>query len=126
MTNPEPLDLASIRRRHRAAVDHVSQVTGAATDVWRLVQSDSESIDAIAPTCTNPGHQALADRYTKRFDAPGEVMLDFDCCPDFLIETHHETVAAFLATAFADVPALITEIERLRQSAACAPKGVTS
>lgn len=106
------LNLPEILDRCQRAVDLVARVTETeATGVaWRVVLSDSESPDAVVPLCANPDHNARAAQQ----DVPPEVLFDDECCPYYVIDTHHGLVADFVAATFTDVPALVAEVERLR------------
>jgi hypothetical protein len=67
-----------------AARESLSGLTGGdPTPTWRVVFTDSESPDGIAPVCADEGHDP----------ADGSV---YDCCPEPDIEVGDERVAAYL------------------------------
>lgn len=112
MTDTKWLDVEPIRERHKNAVAALEKFLDGdfgrhtvSASVWRVVQSDSENMDAIAPWCGDRRHREFGDD-------DGRVR---ECCDVGLaIETPHEKMAAFLAAAFVDVPVLAAEVERLR------------
>jgi hypothetical protein len=68
---------------------------------WRVVMTDSESFDGISPICTDPMHPTEIDGY------PDGGMFVRECCEPYVIETHDDRLAAFLAAALNAAPALL-------------------
>lgn len=102
------LNLPEILDRYNRAMQYLASAYDLKPGPWRVTQSDSESIDAIVPVCQNPRHNENAEAANMR----PEWFLDEECCPTQAIETYSERLAAFLAAAFTDVPALVAEVQR--------------
>lgn len=74
----------SVTDTRAAAREALRGLTGGhPTPQWRVVISDSESPDAVAPVCEDPDHE------------PGDGGV-YDCCPEPVIEVGDERLAAYL------------------------------
>jgi len=68
---------------------------------WRLILTDTESLDGVAPVCVDPTHPS---------DEDGPLTeLVYDCCPQPWLECGSQSIADHVVRALnAAVPATIT------------------
>ncbi|MGW4028200.1 hypothetical protein ACWEFL_02590 [Streptomyces sp. NPDC004838] len=106
---------AALEKARQYAADALA-TPGTPFPTWRVIITDSESPDGIAPVCTAPGSLHMIDSPDDPVRDEGGV---YDCCPWPQIETWSVPLAAYLVALLnADVPSQPTRADVLREAEA--------